>query len=97
MVGLIVRFIPVLHQQIRETQNALAARAGARRRVSLRQVRYLIMPTMRRVVLAADQLAQAMLARGYQENRTDPVFHARPVDGLAVVLAAGILAVTLII
>ena len=28
MVGLMVRFIPVLHQQVRETQSALAARGG---------------------------------------------------------------------
>ena len=97
MVGLIVRFIPVLHQQMRETQSALAARGGVRRRFSLRQIRYLILPTMRRVVLAADQLALAMLARGYQEKRTDPAFHAHPADGLAVVVTGAVLAVTLII
>lgn len=97
MVGLIVRFIPVLHQQMRETQSALAARGGARRRFSLRQIRYLILPTMRRVVLAADQLALAMLARGYQEKRTDPTFQAQPADGLAVVVTGAVLAVTLII
>jgi len=97
MVGLIVRFIPVLHQQIRETQSALAARAGARRRFSLRKIRYLIFPTMRRVVLAADQLALAMLARGYQEKRTDPTFQARLADGLAVALTAAVFVLTLII
>lgn len=97
MVGLIVRFIPVLHQQMRETQSALAARVGARRRFSLRQIRYLILPTMRRVVLAADQLALAMLARGYHDKRTDPAFQSHPADGLAVVVTGVVLAVTLII
>ena len=97
MVGLIVRFIPVLHQQIRETQSALAARAGTRRRLSLRRMRYLIFPTLRRVVLAADQLSLAMMARGYQEERTDPTFQAQPGDGLTVAVAGAVLVLTLII
>lgn len=97
MVGLIVRFIPVLHQQIRETQSALAARAGIRQRSSLRQIRHLILPTLRRVVLAADQLSLSMMARGYRDQRTDPDFCARPADGLAVLVAGAVLAVTLII
>jgi biotin transport system permease protein len=97
MVGLIVRFIPVLHQQIRETQSALAARAGRRRRFSLRQIRHLVLPTMRRVVLAADQLALAMLARGYRDQRTEPDFSARPADGLAVLIAGAVLTLSLIV
>jgi biotin transport system permease protein len=97
MVGLMVRFIPVLHQQIGETQSAVAARAGIRSRRSLRQIRYLILPTMRRVVLAADQLSLAMMARGYREKRTDPTFHAQPADGLAVAVTGAVLVVTLII
>ena len=95
MVGLIVRFIPVLHQQVNETRSALAARGGGRRR--LRQIRYLVLPTMRRVVLAADQLALAMLARGYQETRTDPDLHTTAADGLALAAVAAVLAATLMI
>lgn len=97
MVGLIVRFIPVLHQQVRETQNALVARGGGRRRLSPRWIHYLVWPTMRRVVLAADQLSLAMLARSYQETRTDPDLHATPADGLALAAAVAVLAATLII
>jgi energy-coupling factor transporter transmembrane protein EcfT len=97
MVGLMVRFIPVLHQQIRETQSALDARAGFRRRLSLRRVRYFILPTLRRVVLAADQLSLSMMARGYGGDRTDPAFCARPADGLAVFVAGVVLTVTLIV
>jgi energy-coupling factor transporter transmembrane protein EcfT len=95
MVGLMVRFIPVLHQQMRETQSALDARAGFRRRLSLRRVRYFILPTMRRVVLAADQLSLSMMARGYGDNRTDPAFCARPADGLAVLAAGAVLTIIL--
>ena len=97
MVGLIVRFIPVLHQQVRETRSALAARGGGRQRLRLGQIRYLVFPTMRRVVLAADQLALAMLARGYQETRTEPDLHATAADGLALAAAAAVLAATLMI
>lgn len=97
MVGLMVRFIPVLHQQLRETQSALAARGGRPRRLSPGRIRYLVWPTMRRVVLAADQLSQAMLARGYQEKRTDPDLRATPADGLALLLAGAVLVGTLII
>ena len=97
MVGLMVRFIPVLHQQIRETRSALDARSGLRRRLSCWRLRYFILPTLRRVVLAADQLSLSMMARGYGGNRTDPAFCARPVDGLAVFVAGVVLTVTLIV
>ena len=97
MVGLMVRFIPVLHQQVRETQSALAARGGGRRRLFPGRIRYLLLPTMRRVVLAADQLSLAMLARGYQEKRTDPGLRTTPADVLALASAAAVLAAALII
>lgn len=97
MVGLVVRFIPVLHQQIGETRNALAARTGNQRPLSLRRMRYLVLPTLRRVVLAADQLALAMTARGYQEQRTDPDLQAGAGDGLALAVAGGVLFATLVI
>jgi len=97
MVGLIVRFIPVFHQQVRETQNALAARGGVRRHFSVRWIRYLLWPSMRRVLLASDQLSLAMLARGYQENRTDPGLRVAPADGLALAAATAVLAATLLV
>jgi energy-coupling factor transporter transmembrane protein EcfT len=97
MVGLVVRFIPVLHQQIGETRNALAARSGGQRALSLRRLRFLVLPTLRRMVLAADQLALAMTARGYQETRTDPALHAATGDGVALAVSGGILLTTLLI
>jgi energy-coupling factor transporter transmembrane protein EcfT len=97
MVGLIVRFIPVLHQQVRETQNALIARGGGRRRLTLGWIRYLVLPTMRRVVLSADQLALAMLARGYQETRTDPDLRATRADGMALAVAAAVLGAAMMV
>ena len=97
MVGLMVRFIPVLHQQVRETQSALAARGGGCRRLFPGRIRYLLLPTMRRVVLAADQLSLAMLARGYQEKRSDPELRFSSADALALLAMGTTLVVTLII
>jgi energy-coupling factor transporter transmembrane protein EcfT len=97
MVGLLVRFIPVMHQQLRETQMALAARSGRRRPLRLSRLRYLILPTMRRVVLSADQLALAMTARCYTEYRTDPDFEAGRWDGVAIGLSAVVLAIALFV
>jgi energy-coupling factor transporter transmembrane protein EcfT len=92
-----VRFIPVLHQQMRETRSALDARAGLRRRLSWRRLRYFMLPTLRRIVLAADQLSLSMMARGYSINRTEPAFGARPADGLAVLVAGVVLTATLMV
>ena len=80
MVGLIVRFIPVLHHQIKQSRVAWQARGGDRRRSPLRQIRHLVMPAMRRTILSADQLALAMEARCFSPRRTDPVFRARRLD-----------------
>jgi energy-coupling factor transporter transmembrane protein EcfT len=83
MVGLLVRFLPVLHQQISETRNALSARSGMRPRLPLRRIRFLVLPILRRMMLAADQLSLAMAARGYQETRSDPDLRAGPRDAAA--------------
>lgn len=94
MVGLVVRFIPVLHQQIGETRNALAARGA---RLSLRRMRFLVLPTFRRVMLAAEQLSLAMAARGYQEKRTDPDLQAGRADALAFAAAGTVCLLTLMV
>lgn len=97
MVGLMVRFIPVLHQQVRDTQSALAARGGVRTGRFPRQIRYLIWPTMRRIVMAADQLSLAMIARGYQAERTDPELRATAADGVALLVAGATFLAALVI
>jgi energy-coupling factor transporter transmembrane protein EcfT len=52
---------------------------------------------MRRVVLSADQLALAMLARGYQETRTDPDLCATLTDGMMLAGAAALLGLVLVV
>ncbi|MBL0712514.1 MAG: hypothetical protein JJV98_02325 [Desulfosarcina sp.] len=97
MVGLIVRFIPVLHHQIRETRTAWRARGGAWRRNPLLHIKYLVLPAMRRTILSADQLALAMESRCFSHHRTDPAFRRSRLDGLVVSGALLVLVTTLLI
>lgn len=97
MVGLIVRFIPVLHHQINETRIAWRSRGGPWRRNPLRRIRHLVFPAMRRTILSADQLALAMESRCFSPRRTDPAFRAERLDKLLLVLSLLVLVTTLIV
>ncbi len=97
MVGLIVRFIPVLHQQINETRIAWQARGGDRRHNPLRHIKHLVLPAMRRTILSADQLALAMDARCFSPLRTDPLLRAGRFDVLILTAAFLVLAAALLI
>jgi energy-coupling factor transporter transmembrane protein EcfT len=88
MVGLIVRFIPVLFQQIHVSRTAWQARGGALRRSPLRRLRYQALPAVRRTVLGADQLAWAMQARCYQERPA--AFDGKPAPRDALTLACAL-------
>lgn len=97
MMGLIIRFIPLIFDQARETSDALKARGLENRRNPVRRLAKLILPLVRRTFLDADQLALAMEARCYSERRTGPELHAAPRDwiGLGIVAAVGLLTVIL--
>ncbi len=70
MIGLLVRFIPVILAQATEQGEALRARAIDNRRNPLRRLTFLCMPLMRRTFVTADRLALAMEARCYGNLRT---------------------------
>lgn len=70
MIGLLVRFIPVILAQASEQGDVLRARAIDNRRSPLRRVTFLCMPLMRRIFVTADRLALAMEARCYGNQRT---------------------------
>ncbi len=97
MVGLIVRFIPVLHHQINESRTAFRARGGAWRRSPVRQIRHLVFPAMRRTILSADQLAIAMASRCFTPRRTDPAFRCTRLDVLLLAGGGLILSASLLI
>lgn len=70
MIGLLVRFIPVILTQATEQGDALRARAIDNRRNPLRRVTFLCMPLLRRTFVTADRLALAMEARCYGSQHT---------------------------
>jgi energy-coupling factor transporter transmembrane protein EcfT len=89
MVGLVVRFLPVILFQGSEIGDAQRARGIERRKNPLIRLMRFTIPLFRRVFVSADELVAAMQARCYSEHRTihDLSFTWR--DGMA--MGAGIL------
>ena len=83
MMSLVVRFIPVIFDQARETADAQRARGVENRKNPVYRLKKLGIPLMRRTFVRADKLAVAMVARCYSENRTDPGLCARLRDWTA--------------
>ncbi|MGD2272314.1 MAG: energy-coupling factor transporter transmembrane component T [Desulfobacterales bacterium] len=76
MLSLVMRFVPVIFDQARETADAQRARGvECRKSPVYRAVKYSI-PMIRNVFATADELAVAMEARCYSENRSAPEFRA---------------------
>ena len=72
MMGLILRFVPVIFDQAAETSDAQKARCVQNRRNPVYRLIKLGFPLMRRTFERADDLVAAIEARGFTENRTDP-------------------------
>jgi energy-coupling factor transporter transmembrane protein EcfT len=89
MIGLLVRFIPVILNQSEELSDALRARAIDNRRNPLRRITFLAMPLLRRTFITADRLASAMEARCYGSQRTAHCFRLTSRDWSAMGLVAG--------
>ena len=84
MVGLVVRFLPVILFQGAEIADAQRARGIERRKNPLIRLMRFTIPLFRRVFLSADELAAAMQARCYSEQRTLPKLSFAWRDGLAI-------------
>lgn len=72
MIGLMMRFIPVILTRAREISDAQRARGIENRKNPIYRMRMLSMPLLRRTFVTADRLAMAMEARCYGEVRTAP-------------------------
>lgn len=88
MIGLLVRFIPVILNQSAELDDALRARAIDNRRNPVRRMTFLAMPLLRRTFVTADRLALAMEARCYGTGRTTRPLRLTARDWSAVGLTA---------
>ncbi len=73
MMSLILRFIPVIYDQVKDTADAQRARGIENKKNPIYRLIKLFIPVIRRIFEGADDLAMAMEARCFSENRTDPV------------------------
>ena len=80
MLGLVLRFIPLVFLQAGATLDAQHARGVESRRNPFYRLTCFAIPFLRRLFLSADRFTEAMEARCYTETRTDPVLLARPRD-----------------
>jgi len=86
MMGLILRFVPVIFDQAAETGEAQKARCVQNRKNPVYRLIKLGFPLMRRTFERADDLVAAMEARGFTENRTDPELVSHPRDWIALLV-----------
>jgi energy-coupling factor transporter transmembrane protein EcfT len=80
MLGLVLRFVPLVFLQAVATLDAQRARGVESRRNPFYRLTCFAIPFLRRLFLSADRFTEAMEARCYTETRTDPVLLARPRD-----------------
>lgn len=90
MMGLILRFVPVIFDQARDTAEAQKARGVENRKNPLYRLTKFGFPLMRRTFERADELVVAMEARAFTENRTDPAMAAHRRDWIALVVVGGL-------
>ncbi|MEZ4527275.1 MAG: energy-coupling factor transporter transmembrane component T [Desulfobacterales bacterium] len=83
MLSLLIRFIPLILTQAKETAEAQRARGIELRKNPLYRLKKFAIPFLRRMFADADRLIVAMDARSYSENRTPPEFCAGKQDWIA--------------
>ena len=81
MMGLILRFMPLVLEQARETAAAQRARGVENRKNPVYRLRVYAVPLLRRSFERADRLALAMEARCYSEQRGLAGFRRRRSTG----------------
>jgi energy-coupling factor transporter transmembrane protein EcfT len=82
MLSLMMRFLPLILQEAKETADAQRARCVENRKDPVYRFIKLAIPMLRRIFLRADDLVLAMEARGYSENHTLPRLHSKKSDWL---------------
>lgn len=83
MLGLILRFIPMIFEQAGRTSAAIKARGIERRLNPIYRIRHFALPFVRRLFEDTDNLILAMQARSYQDRRTDPHLAFQTIDWVA--------------
>ena len=86
MMGLILRFLPVIFNQAGATAAALKARAVENRKNPVYRLTKFGFPLMRRIFERADDLVIALEARAFTEHRTDFELAASKRDWIALMV-----------
>ncbi len=86
MMGLILRFIPVIFHQAGEIAEAQKARCVENRKNPIYRLTKLVFPLMRRTFERADNLVAAMEARAFTENRTDSELNSHKRDWICLIV-----------
>ena len=86
MMGLILRFIPVIFHQAGEIVEAQKARGVENRKNPIYRLTKFAFPLMRRTFERADNLVAAMEARAFTENRTDPELNLHKRDWICLIV-----------
>ncbi len=86
MMGLILRFVPVIFDQAKVTIEAQRSRCVQNRKNPVYRLVKLGFPLIRRTFERADDLALAMEARGFTENRTDPELALHKRDWISLIV-----------
>lgn len=97
MIGLLMRFIPVILTQAGENADAQRARAVENRKNPIYRMRRLAMPLLRRTFLLADRLAMAMEARCYGDQRTPHPWHLQRNDKIALLTLPAVCAAMILL
>jgi energy-coupling factor transporter transmembrane protein EcfT len=90
MLSLMMRFLPVILNETKETADAQRARCIENRKNPVYRFIKLAIPMLRRIFLRADDLVLAMEARGYSENRILPRLHSKKSDWLLLAFVVGL-------
>ena len=88
MIGLTMRFVPVILNQARETADAQRARGIENRKNPVYRLVKLTVPLIRRTFQDAEKLSLAMEARCYAETRTGPDLSARRRDWMMLIVVS---------
>ena len=90
MMGLILRFVPVIFNQARETVEAQKARGIENRKNPAYRLTKLGFPIVRRTFERADDLVFAMEARCFTEERTDPELVSNIWDWVVLIIVSSL-------
>jgi energy-coupling factor transporter transmembrane protein EcfT len=90
MMSLMMRFVPVIFSQAKETLDAQRARGLENRKNPVYRLTQFIVPLIRRTFETADKLAVAMEARCYCDHRTDPELASTRKDWIALFAVIGL-------